>query len=154
MDGLAYKDEVEIPKLSERISDLECENNHLKYKLGDRDVAFEVFARETWDKTINLIDKHINDYNESLKKYSKDEKLYDILMHKRGALKYFKECFEVMIGRKHYCTDCEHLQYDKDYEDMDCGNVYALPENGAPEIISSEVNTCPFFKQKGGADME
>ena len=26
LDGLAYKDEVEIPRLSERISDLECEN--------------------------------------------------------------------------------------------------------------------------------
>ena len=30
LDGLAYKDEVEIPQLSERISDLECEIEKLK----------------------------------------------------------------------------------------------------------------------------
>lgn len=35
LDGLAYKEEVEIPKLSERISDLECENEQLKKQLND-----------------------------------------------------------------------------------------------------------------------
>ena len=35
LDGMAFKDEVEIPKLSERISDLECENEQLKQRIKE-----------------------------------------------------------------------------------------------------------------------
>ena len=39
IDGLAYKDEVEIPYLSERISDLECENEQLKLQYSELEIA-------------------------------------------------------------------------------------------------------------------
>lgn len=78
-------------------------------------------------------------------------KVKDALMIHKSALEGFKESFEVMIGRKHYCTDCESMFYlDESTEDMDCNNPYALPENGAPDIISCEVNTCPYWEPKNG----
>lgn len=131
-----------------RIEELEKENNHLKYKLGDRDEAFEVFACEVYEKIFEKINERITLYNTHL------EEQNEIIMgnafaERLGTLKELKEALEVQAGLKHYCTDCESLQYHGDFEDMDCGNVHAIPEHGAPEIISSEVNTCPFFKQRG-----
>lgn len=96
----------------------------------------------------NFIDERIHIY-ELLEEQQEGIVLGNVFAERLGALKELKEVLEVQAGLKHYCTDCESLQYHGDFEDMDCGNVYALPEHGAPEIISSEVNTCPFFKQRG-----
>lgn len=50
-----------------------------------------------------------------------------------------------------YCTDCAHMYWiDPDtMEEMDCWNHAALPENGAPEIISSEPHNCPYYEPRG-----
>lgn len=50
-----------------------------------------------------------------------------------------------------YCTDCAHMYWiDPDtMEEMDCWNHAALPENGAPEIISSEPHNCPYYEARG-----
>ena len=49
-----------------------------------------------------------------------------------------------------YCTDCYFMFYHdpERFEDMDCSNGNAVPWNGAPEIISSEPHTCPFFEKR------
>lgn len=46
------------------------------------------------------------------------------------------------------CADCEYCVMDNydTGEGMDCCNVYALPENGAPVMISSDAHDCPFFE--------
>ena len=51
---------------------------------------------------------------------------------------------------KFYCTDCKYVFYHDmiNFEDMDCNNPYALPENGAPERISSELHNCPYYEER------
>lgn len=53
LDGMAFKDEVEIPKLSERISDLECENEQLKKELE----SFKPIIFESDGKPVTLYKK-------------------------------------------------------------------------------------------------
>lgn len=56
-----------------------------------------------------------------------------------------------MTEEELYCTDCRHMFWvDSDtMEEMDCWNHAALPENGAPEIISSEPHNCPYWEPRG-----
>ena len=50
-----------LNELYEKTEQLKKENNHLKYQLGDREEAFEVFASEVHDKINALIDKKIKE---------------------------------------------------------------------------------------------
>lgn len=59
-DKLNAFQELSINDLK-RIEELEKENNHLKYQLGDREEAFEVYASEIHDKITTLIDKKIKE---------------------------------------------------------------------------------------------
>ena len=102
----------------------------------------------------------------------KKDPVMEIVYHRvqpklKEALQYYYEavlCLDVNLTlevlataeaygvtlEKYYCSDCEYVFYhnEETWEDMDCGNVYAIPENGAPEIISCELHNCPFYKKK------
>lgn len=57
-----------------------------------------------------------------------------------------------MIKRIHEygCADCEYSFFhdEENMSGLDCWNHAALPENGAPDYISSDTNTCPYFEWK------
>lgn len=126
--------------------------NELEMKIGNEHEfncgnELEMNSEEL-NMVFNLIDERITVYEKHLEE-QEGIILGNVIVERLSTLKELKEALEVQIGIKHYCTDCNFVQYEGDFENMDCGNVYALPEHGAPEIISSEPNTCPFYETGG-----
>lgn len=142
-----------------------------EFGADDISIALEEFMKThttTEEKLFRLKPTIPEIWNELIKENPVRQVVYDRLQVKlKEALQSYYEatlCLDVNLTlevlataeaygitlEKYYCSDCEYVFYhdEENLEDMDCGNVYALPENGAPEMISCELHNCPFYEKK------
>ena len=71
----------------------------------------------------------------------------DFLKSKGYGLKSFLDF--IKDTEEQSCSTCEYMVYqDNDGEEMDCIHGHATPDNGAPEMISSDSNECPFYETR------